>query len=182
MKLSIFSKLILLLVCILASGITFAKINTADLKPLFGENYDAKVKVVQTLSKEGSPEALDILQALSAESLFLAPQGVLIQKGDQYSDAISGQAISIKSDELQEVVLNNQLRSKVDSALLGLQLTSTDPQIRTKAVDALIKDPDPDTFSLVEKLLATESDPALKPKVEKLWALLALQSENQESK
>ena len=182
MKFPIFSKSILLFACMLASGIAFAKINTSELKPLFGENYDAKVKVVQSLSKEGSPEALEILQALSAESLFLAPQGVVIQKGDQFSDAITGQTISLKSDELQEVVLNNQLRSKVDSALLGLQLTSTDSKIRTKAVDALIKDPDPDTFPLVEKLFSTESDPALKPKVEKLWALIALQSDDQESK
>jgi len=182
MKLPFFSKLILSVICVLTCGITFAKISVGDLKPLFSDNFDAKVKVVQTLSKEGSPEALDILQALSAETLFLSPQGVVVQKGDQYVDVLTGQGVSVKPDELQEVVLNNQLRGKVDNALLGLQLASTDPQIRTKAVDALIKDPEPDTFPLVEKLLATESDPALKPKVEKLWALLALQSDNQDSK
>jgi len=177
-----FSKLILSVVCTLACGITFAKINASDLKPLFSDNFDVKVKVVQSLSKEGSPEALQILEALSAESLFLSPQGVVIQKDDQYTDALTGQTVSVKADELQDVVLNNQLRGKVDNALLGLQLASTDPQIRTKAVDALIKDPEPDTFPLVEKLLSTENDPVLKPKVEKLWALLALQSDNQDSK
>jgi urea transport system permease protein len=182
MKLPFFSKLILSVICAVTCGITFAKISVTELKPLFGDDFDAKVKVVQTLSKEGSPEALDILQALSAETLFLSPQGVVIQKGDQYSDVLTGQNVTLKSDDLQEVVLNNQLRGKVDNALLGLQLASTDPQIRTKAVDALIKDPEPDTFPLVEKLLVTESDPALKPKVEKLWALLALQSDNQNSK
>ena len=182
MKLPFFSKLILSVICVLTCGVTFAKISVGDLKPLFSDNFDAKVRVVQTLSKEGSPEALDILQALSAETLFLSSQGVVVQKGDQYIDALTGQNVVVKSDELQEVVLNNQLRGKVDNALLGLQLASTDPQIRTKAVDALIKDPEPDTFPLVEKLLATESDPALKPKVEKLWALLALQSDNQDSK
>ena len=177
-----FSKLILLAICILAWGITFAKMNATDLKPLFGDNFDAKVKVVQNLSKEGSPEALQILEALSAETLFSTPQAVVIQKGDQYIDALTSEPVSVKADELQDVILNNQLRSKVDSALLGLQLTSTDSQVRAKAVDALIKDPDPDTFPLVENLLATEKDPSLKPKVQKLWALLALQSDNQESK
>ena len=80
MKFPIFSKLILSAACVLACGITFAKINVADLKPLFSDNFDAKVKVVQNLSKEGSPEALEILQALSAESLFLSPQGVVVQR------------------------------------------------------------------------------------------------------
>ena len=122
------------------------------------------------------------MEALSAESLFLSSKTVVIQKGDQYTDALTSQNVSVNSSELQEVILNNQLRSKVDNALLGLQLTSTDPQVRSKAVDALIKDPDPDAFSLVEKLLATEQDSTLKPKVEKLWALMALQSDNQDSK
>lgn len=182
MKYSFFPKLIFSIACILSCGVALAKINVADLKPLFGDNFDAKVKVVQSLSREGSPEALQILEALSADSLFLSAQAIVIQKGDQYIDVLTGQNISLNSGELQEVVLNNQLRSKVDNALLGLQLTSADPQVRSKAVDALIKDPDPDAFSLVEKLLASENDSTLKPKVEKLWALMALQSDNQDSK
>ena len=182
MKYSFFPKLIFSIACILSCGVALAKINVADLKPLFGDNFDAKVKVVQSLSREGSPEALQILEALSADSLFLSAQAIVIQKDDQYIDVLTGQNISLNSGELQEVVLNNQLRSKVDNALLGLQLTSADPQVRSKAVDALIKDPDPDAFSLVEKLLASENDSTLKPKVEKLWALMALQSDNQDSK
>ena len=81
MKSTFFLKLILSVICTLACGITFAKINVTDLKPLFSDNFDAKVRVVQNLSKEGSPEALQILESLSAESLFLSPQGVVIQKG-----------------------------------------------------------------------------------------------------
>jgi urea transport system permease protein len=181
-KFFIFSKLIPSIFCILICGIAFAKMNTTDLKPLFSDNFDAKVKVIQNLSKEGSPEALQILQALSAGTLFLSPQGIVVQKGDQYIDVLTGQSVAVKSDGLEDVILNNQLRGKVDNALLGLELASTDMLIRTKAVDALIKDPDPDTFPLVENLLTTENDPALKLKVEKLWALLALQSDNQESK
>ena len=182
MRSSFFLKPLLSAICLLSCGVVFAKITVTDLKPLFGENFDAKVKVVQVLSKEDSPEAIEILQALSAEVLFLSPQGAVVQKGDHYVDVLTGQTVSVKSDELQDVILNNQLRGKVDNALLGLQLASTDSQIRTKAVDALIKDPEPDTFPVVEKLLSTENDPVLKPKVEKLWALLALQSDNQESK
>jgi urea transport system permease protein len=182
MKFQIFSKLLLPLVCILFSEVAFAKITLSDLKPLFGENFDAKVKVVQVLSKEGSDQALDILQALSAETLFLSPQAVVVQKNDQYIDILTGQSISVKPDEIEGVVLNNQLRGKVDNALLGLQLASNDPKIRGKAVDALIKDPEPDTLPLVERLLNSENEPLLKAKVEKLWALLALQSDNQASK
>ena len=182
MKFSIFSKLILSIISVLICEIAFAKINAADLKPLFSDNFDAKVKAIQNLSKEGSPEALEILHSLSAGTLFLSSQGVVAQKGDQYIDVLTGQVIKLSPNELQDVILNNQLRSKVDNALLGLELASPDLQVRAKAVDALIKDPEPDTFPLVEKLLATENDSVLKSKVEKLWALLALQSDNEESK
>ena len=182
MKLHFWLKAILSTACLLSCGLAIAKISEANVKPLFGEDFDAKVKVVQFLSKEGSPEALEILQALSSESLFLAIQTAVIRKNDQYVDPLNGQIIPVKVDELQEVILNNQLRGKVDDALLGLQLSSADVVVRTKAVDALIKDPEFDTFPLVEALLKSEKDPALKPKIEKLWALLALQSDNQESK
>ncbi len=166
----------------MSCSLAIAKMTASDLKPIFGESFDAKVKAVQILSREGSPEALEILQAMSTETLFLSPQGVVIQKNDQYIDALTGQAITVKPEELQEVVLNNLMRGKVDNALLGLQLASSDAAIRTKAVDALIKDPELDTLPLVEKLMASEKNPVLKSKVEKLWALLALQSDNQEAK
>ena len=166
----------------MSCSLAIAKMTASDLKPIFGESFDAKVKAVQFLSREGSPEALEILQAMSTETLFLSPQGVVIQKNDQYIDALTGQAVTVKPEDLQEVVLNNLMRGKVDNALLGLQLASSDAAIRTKAVDALIKDPELDTLPLVEKLMASEKDPVLKPKVEKLWALLALQSDNQEAK
>ena len=166
----------------MSCSLAIAKMTASDLKPIFGESFDAKVKAVQFLSREGSPEALEILQAMSTETLFLSPQGVVIQKNDQYVDALTGQAVTVKPEELQEVILNNLMRGKVDNALLGLQLASSEAAIRTKAVDALIKDPELDTLPLVEKLMASEKDPVLKPKVEKLWALLALQSDNQEAK
>ena len=182
MKYPHLSKLLLSVLLALCCTLAMAKMTASDLKPIFGENFDAKLKAVQFLSKEGSPEALEILQAMSSETLFLSPQGVVMQKNDQYIDALTGQAVSVKPEELQEVVLNNLMRGKVDNALLGLQLASSDAAIRTKAVDALIKDPELDTLPLVEKLMASEKDPVLKPKVEKLWALLALQSDNQEAK
>ncbi|MBU3624334.1 urea ABC transporter permease subunit UrtB [Polynucleobacter sp. AP-Latsch-80-C2] len=182
MKYPHLSKLLLSVLLALSCSLALAKMTVGDLKPIFGESFDAKVKAVQFLSREGSPEALEILQAMSTETLFLSPEGVVIQKNDQYIDALTGQLVTVKPEELQEVVLNNLMRGKVDNALLGLQLASSDVAIRTKAVDALIKDPELDTLPLVEKLMASEKDPVLKPKVEKLWALLALQSDNQEAK
>ena len=110
MRSSFFLKPLLSAICLLSCGVVFAKITVTDLKPLFGENFDAKVKVVQVLSKEDSPEAIEILQALSAEVLFLSPQGAVVQKGDHYVDVLTGQTVSVKSDELQDVILNNQLR------------------------------------------------------------------------
>ena len=47
MKFSFFPKLLLSIACILSCGVALAKINVADLKPLFSDNFDAKVKVVQ---------------------------------------------------------------------------------------------------------------------------------------
>ena len=84
MKYPHFSKLLLSVLLALSCSLAIAKMTVGDLKPIFGESFDAKVKAVQFLSREGSPEALEILQAMSTETLFLSPQGVVIQKNDQY--------------------------------------------------------------------------------------------------
>ncbi len=171
-----------LIVSLLFSGIALAKLSAEQLKPLFTDDYDAKVKVIQALGEEKSNEGLKVLQALSEETLFSTPKGIVIQKGSQYIDLLSDQAIEVKPEELTGVVLNNQLRAKVDNSLMSMQLVSPDLQVRTKAVDGLSKDPELDNFPLVEKLLETEKDPSLKTKVQKLWAMMALQSDDVKNK
>lgn len=182
MKSTILTKIIFSIVCAFLSGFVYAKLSVVDLKPLFGENFDAKVKVIQLLSKQENPEALAILEALRNESLFLVSQSVVIQNSGVYVDALTGQDISVGKSAVQEVILNNLLRAKVDDALLALQLGSSDIKIRTRAVEALTKSPEPDALSIVEKLRQSETDPVLKAKVEKLWALMALQSNNEADK
>ena len=166
----------------LFSGIALAKFSAEQLKPLFTDDYDSKVKVIQSLVEDNSIEGLKVLKALSEETLFSTPKGIVIKKGSQYIDVVSDQAIDVKPEVLTGVVLNNQLRAKVDNSLMSLQLGSPDLQVRTKAVEGLSKDPELDNLPLVEKLLEAEKDPSLKPKVEKLWAMMALQADDVKNK
>lgn len=175
-------KLILLSMLVLFANAVFAKMNTTELKPLFGDDYDQKLKVVKTLADEGSVEDLKILQAIQNEGIYIAPQGILVQVGEIYQDALTGKEISVKPEELNALTLNNQLRSKVDNAILGLELMSDDLKVRTNAVAELSKSPDLENFPLVEKILSTNKDKSLAPKIQKLWALIALQTSDTATK
>ena len=99
----------------------------ADLKPLAEDDFDAKVKALNALTAAPAEQAGPILQALQNDALFFAPAaGMVRQDGEKYLDAITGQPVTVKADDLQSLTLNNALRAQVDSAASGFVLQSPD--------------------------------------------------------
>ncbi len=103
----------------------------ADLKPLAEDDFEAKVKVLDALAAAPAGQAGPILQALQNDALFYAPAtGMVRQDGERYLDAIGGQPVAVKADDLQSLTLNNALRAQVDSAASGFALQSPDRAAR----------------------------------------------------
>lgn len=101
---------------------------------------------------------------------------VLIQTGDALKDAVTGKPVTDNS--AQPVTLNNLLRSKVAGALAGGQLSAADPAARGAAIDALLRNPDPSMTAQIDAARARETVPALKTKLDMLWAMSALHDAN----
>jgi len=122
-----------------AAGQPLIQLSQADLKPLAEDDFDAKVKTLNALAAAPAEQAGPILQALQNDALFFAPAtGMVRQDGERYLDAISGQPITVKADDLQSLTLNNALRAQVDSAESGFVLQSPDRAVRAQAIDTLL--------------------------------------------
>ena len=145
----------------------------ADLAPLAGDDFDAKSAAIDKLIASHDAPSQALLKALSEDNALTTDSGeVLIQDGDAAKDAITGKTVA--ADGAQPVTLNNLLRSKVSGALSGSQLDSSDLETRRAAINALLQNPDPSMKPLIDAQRAKETDPALKKKLDTLWAMTAL--------
>jgi len=163
-------------VLLLAAPLLHAAVLTqADLKPLAGDDFEAKSAAIATLAKAPAEQAGPILKALQEDALQYAPSaGMVIQDGDKTIDAVSGRPVTVKPDELESLTLNNSLRAQVDSAASSLLLQSPDIAVRTQAIDTLLDQPDSASREAVEAARKVEADAALRAKLDVIWASAAL--------
>ncbi|CAB3760391.1 urea ABC transporter permease subunit UrtB [Paraburkholderia humisilvae] len=145
----------------------------ADVAPLAGDDFDAKSAAIDKLIAMHDAPSLALLKALSEDNALATDAGaVLIQDNDTARDAVTGKTIA--PGDAQPVTLNNLLRSKVAGALSGLQLASPDLDTRRAAIAELLKNPDIAMKPMIDAARAKETDPALKRRLDVLWAMTAL--------
>ena len=150
----------LLLACSLATQAmcAHAAIDAALLKPLAGDDPDARVAAVGKIAALANDDAARVLNAIKNETLYAAPDGsvYIIENGVAVNpaDDKSGPA----PDGVDGIVVNNRLRGAVESAISGLRLFSADRGVRLAAALDLQKDADIAQIPLIEKALAKEKD------------------------
>ncbi len=150
-------------VLLLASRLSFAAIDPALLKPLAGDDAEARIEAVGKIAVLANEDALKILKALQDDTLYVNPDasGVLVVEDGKAWDPATGKT-TVAPEGIDTVTVNNRLRSVVDGALFGLQLLSPDLNQRRAAAAALLKNADASQAPLINKALQKESDPAIK--------------------
>ena len=160
---------ILLLLCLLPLSAQ-AAISPDLLKPLSGDDPDARVAAVAQIAALATPEAARVLQALQNDALYAAPDGkVYVVDGEQAYDPASGQNVPLP-DGIDGVMVNNRLRAAVAGALSGLQLLAPQRTVRLEAAQALQKAVDPAQLRLIRTALARENDAQIKQLLQVLIA------------
>jgi len=164
----------LALLVLLSSRVAGAQALTPDdLKPLGGDDFDAKSQVIAKLVATGDAPSQQILKALSDDAVSASGSGeILLQDGDNYRDAATGKTVA--AGDAQPITLSNVLRNRVNSGLAAVQLTSSDLATRRAAVETLLQNPEESLKPLVDQARSRETDSALKKRLDTLWAMTAL--------
>ena len=147
-------------------------------KLAFGES-DEQVAAVAALVAEGDAQSAALLQALADGELQTAGKQVLIVKGENGIDAVTGAKVVPLPAEREDVSANNRLRRELATALAALKLVSPDRAVRFAAARELSGGAEDAMLPLLKKALAKESDPAIKPMLEIIQATLELKSSDQ---
>src|SRR5258706_1789193 len=150
-------------------------------KLAFGD-ADERSAALAALVAEGDPKMVALVEALSAGDVQSAGERVLIVKGEEAIDAVTGAKVAPLPKEREDVVANNRLRREIESALSALKLLSPDRAARLAAAQALATGAEDAVLPLVKKAMTQESDPAIKPMLELIAATLELKGGTKESR
>src|ERR1700683_5454274 len=145
---------------------------------LGSDTFAEKEKAIVELGTLGDARAVPILQALSDDRLPPGTNGeVLILASEnplRLVDALTGEAVTgVAPDSLSRVIVNNRLRGRIEGALGGLTLFSSDRNTRLAAARDALKHPPSENAERMRKALAGESDPEVRSAIE--TSLLAAQ-------
>jgi urea transport system permease protein len=118
---------------------------------------DARIEALGKAVTQADEKTMLFLQALADDAVKLVGEQVLVVKGANGLDLLTGQTQPLP-DTAQDVVSNNRFRGEIDTALAALKLFSPDAALRKAAVLALLKEPDAAKLPLLDKALAQEKD------------------------
>jgi urea transport system permease protein len=159
-----------------------AALDAALVEKLGLGDSDEKVAAINALAATGDPKAAELLAALAEGDLQVAGKRVLVVKGDQATDAATGETVAPLPPDREDVVVNNRLRGAIASALAALKLVAPDRATRLAAAKELAGGADAAMLPLVRKALAQESDPVIKPLLEMVAATLELGSGDRDAR
>lgn len=164
------------LLLILCSGFSLA-LDGAMLKPLQGDDADAKLAAIATLAADPSPQAAAVLLALNDGNLMSDAQGkTYIQQDEKLLDAISGALVTASPEGIDKISINNRLRRELETALATLKLAAPDVATRRAAIESLKESAGPEMLPRLTARWTQETDPGIKQLLEALIARLNLAS------
>ena len=139
-----------------------ASIDTTLLKPLAGDDPDARIAAVGQIAALTTADAVRLLNALQSDALSATPDGtVYIIENDRAYNPANGQSGALPA-ALDNISGNNRLRGAVEQALSGLRLFSADRSERLAAALALQSHPAAEQVPLIGKALAHETDASIR--------------------
>ena len=126
--------------------------------------FDLEAQGVRELAVSGSPRAAAVIDALRDRRLFAwkwprpdTPLYIRIDTG--FVDARTGNPVAAPNRvNLRQVIVNDSVRSAIDTAEGALGLFSSNVATRRKAADAIFQTADAGALPLIERALAKESD------------------------
>jgi urea transport system permease protein len=142
-----------------------------------------KETIIVRLAASDDPRALQVIQALQAGELYYTKSDkvlVYAQRQDakmHISDVLSADDLGlVKKSTLKKVSINNKLRNQMRDLLAERMLLHKDSVIRLKAARDLSKNINVKNNVIIERSLATETDPRVIEALNNASALIGLLS------
>ena len=157
-------------------------IDRAAVEKLAFSDAEEKTAAIAALVSEADPRAAALLEALSEGEMQVAGKRVLIVRGDEAADAVSGEKVAPLPGEREDVVANNRLRREIEGALAAFKLLAPGREIRLEAAKQLAGGAEASMLPLIRKALEKESDAQIRPLLELTADSMELKSGSREAR
>jgi urea transport system permease protein len=155
---------------------------TEALSLLVEGGFDDKARAIDALAAAPEDATAQLLQLLLDGDLYYIKNSsrlvTVAREGGGYlaRDALDGaDAGSHGRRDVKKVTINNTLRGQLREAIAGLDLRHPDPQRRLAAVREMTGAVDADTASLLQRLVDSETDAAVREAMLLAVAMQALE-------
>ncbi|OWW18831.1 urea ABC transporter permease subunit UrtB, partial [Noviherbaspirillum denitrificans] len=171
-----FLRQLLVIGMLCAQTIAHAAIDAELLKPLGGDDPDARIEAVNKIAALANDDAFKLLSALRNETLYTTPDGkvYIVEDGKSFDPATD--ATIPTPDGVDGITINNRLRGALEGAMSGFRLLSDKRDERLAAALDMQKGADPGQLPMINKALEKESDAEIKAILKLAAATANLQS------
>ena len=135
-------------------------LDRTDISWLASEHVMERLKAIEKIARVGDSDALRLLEGLQNSELLVTDTGQIVLENDDWDviDAITLEMLDPQPDTYNTVIVNNRMRSQLESAVGVLQLLSDDREIRLTSAKSLRDNLSPSLLTFLNKALAQESD------------------------
>jgi len=161
-------------------------LDKAAVEKLAAGEADERSAAISALVAEGDPKAAALLEAVAeGEVQVVEVKGakrVLVVKGGQATDAMTGEKVDPVPEGAEDVVANNRLRKEIEGALAALKLIAPERETRLAAAKELANGADAAMLPLVQKALAKEVAPQVKSLLELIASSMEMKSGDKQTR
>ena len=131
-----------------------------DISGLASEKVMDRLKSIEKIALVGDADSIRILEALQSSEVMVTNAGQIVLENDDWDviDAITLELLVPQPDIYDTVIVNNRMRSQLESAIGSLQLFSQKRDLRLYSARALQDNLSPSLLELLNKALAQETD------------------------
>ena len=145
---------------------------------LASDDLATRIKAISAIAASGDESALELLQLLHNGEVYVTGAGQVVLELDDIVDAVTREPLDPQPDDYDSVIVNNQMRGDLETAIASLSLLSDNREIRFASAQALEGAEDPHLLPILVKAMSTERDAEIRNMLAQTRWVIELNSED----
>ena len=151
-------------------------LDSSTIRQLADEDSEVKLAAISEIVALREVSAIPLLRAMQDDTLRFLNDRLFVVADEIVKDAVSGETVKIAPESLEAVVINNRLRTALDSAIAALNLLSANRAVRLEAANAISNNPPEEFLPLIKDEMTKESDADVKALLARAAAVIEIKS------
>ncbi len=168
-------------VLVLGAAMLASQAQALDAEAVSGlasDELSVRIDAIAAIAAHGDEEALELLQLLHDGEVYVTEEGQVVLELDEVVDAVTREPLDPQPDVYDSVIVNNQMRGDLETAIAALRLRSENRDTRYASARALESAEDADLLPVIVEAMERESDSEIRAMLAQTRSVMELKSED----